>query len=89
MDSNWRERSTRHGSITNQSYSNSASSAGGESMNTPSPLRLSKETDEDKSAYYNKEAASHRQELVNHQVSMYLERGGKITRLPAYDEPKP
>lgn len=54
-------------------------------MSGPIPLRLQKETDEDKARYYNKEAANFRQEVINHQVKFFLESGGKITKLPAYD----
>jgi len=55
-------------------------------MSNRIPLRLTKETDEDKAAYYNKDAANFRQEIINHQVRFFLEQGGKITKLPAYDE---
>ena len=55
-------------------------------MNKPIPLRLTKESDEDKSNYYNREAATIRRTFIEHQVKMYVASGGKITKLPAYDE---
>lgn len=55
-------------------------------MNQPNPIRLNNETPEEKARYYNKEAANFRQEMINHQVKFFLESGGKITKLPAYDD---
>lgn len=57
----------------------------GQKMSEIIPLRLQKETDEDESRYHNKEAANFRQEIINHQIKMFLDQGGKITKLPAYD----
>lgn len=54
-------------------------------MNTPAPIRLHKETDEDKAAYYNREAAEQRQQSINEQIDVFFSSGGKITKLPAYD----
>ena len=54
-------------------------------MNHPLPMRLNKETEEEKT-YYNKKAAHERHAIIDHQVKMFLERGGKITKLPSYDD---
>lgn len=55
-------------------------------MNHPAPIRLNNETDEDKARYYNKEAAAQRQEAINEQIDAFFAAGGKVTKLPAYDE---
>lgn len=42
------------------------------SHNKPIPLRLQKETDEDKATYYNREAAEQRQETISDQIDAFF-----------------
>jgi len=55
------------------------------SHNKPIPLRLQKETDEDKAKYYNKEAAAARRQTLNEQIDAFFAIGGKVTKLKSYD----
>jgi hypothetical protein len=50
-------------------------------VNQPHPIRLNNETPEEKAKYYNKDAANIRREQIKHQVKMFLDRGGKITKV--------
>jgi hypothetical protein len=54
-------------------------------MNHPTPIRLHKETDDDRANYYNKEAANARRAEIEHQMNAYLADGGEITVPPSYD----
>ena len=55
-------------------------------MNQPHPIRLNNETPEEKARYYNKAAAEERQATIREQIDAFFKSGGKITKLPAYDE---
>ena len=57
-------------------------------MNHPHAIKLNRESDEDRAAYYNKEAATKRSNTINEQIDAFFGKGGKITKLPAYDEAK-
>jgi uncharacterized protein YaaW (UPF0174 family) len=55
-------------------------------VNQPHPIRLNNETPEEKAKYYNKEAAEERQATIREQIDTFFKSGGKVTKLPAYDE---
>jgi len=50
-------------------------------MNKPTPIRLTRETDEDKSAYYNKEAAYERQKKLDADKAAFFKAGGKVVEV--------
>lgn len=45
-----------------------------------------KNQSQEKPNHNTKESACVRRSLIEHQTKMYLERGGKITKLPDYDD---
>ena len=55
-------------------------------MNHPQAIRLNKETEEERASYYNKEAAHERRKTINEQIDAFFKSGGKITKLPSYDD---
>jgi hypothetical protein len=50
----------------------------GMSVQHPIPIRLTKESDDDKQNYYNKQAAEERQKVIDQKKAEYLAAGGKI-----------
>lgn len=49
-------------------------------------FQIIRETDEEKAEYYNQAAAHQRRETINEQIDKFFASGGKIEKLPAYDE---
>jgi hypothetical protein len=47
---------------------------------------MNNETPEEKARYYNKAAAEERQATISKQIVAFFASGGKVTKLPAYDE---